>query len=432
MVEVLIVIAVLGVLAGISIVGYGSWRNQLAVNEIKSDITNAAASMESARNFGQGYPLSLPTTFKSSKSVTISYDSGDAKSFCLNGRSTSVTGVYYFLDSSKGKDPLNGTCAGGEGSTPDWTIFAYDTSLAGCSNFTIQLPITVPSNAPGSVIDWGDGATQPLTSSMQSHTYSTGGEKIVKYKGPISTINTASIDAVNRACLKEVRQWSIAASPTSVRFESSSNLQKVAAPPASLTNWGSMFYGATNFNQDISGWDASNVTNMSYMFINATTFNKNIGSWDTSKVTSLNGMFQNASSFNQDIGSWNTSKVTNMNSTFSTATVFNQDIDSWNTANVTDMSSMFVSAVAFNKNIGSWNTAKVTNMNNMFNAATVFNQNISGWNTSKVTLMNYMFRNATYFNQNLSGWNVTSVTSKPPMSFDLNTYRWTLPKPVWT
>ena len=38
-----------------------------------------------------------------------------------------------------------------------------------------------------------------------------------------------------------------------------------------------MFYNNRSFNQNISGWNTSNVTNMSYMFDGATTFNQNIG-----------------------------------------------------------------------------------------------------------------------------------------------------------
>ena len=159
------------------------------------------------------------------------------------------------------------------------------------------------------------------------------------------------------------------------------------------------------------------MTSMNGIFNNSTNFNQNISSWDTSNVTSMNGIFAGARNFNQNISIWNTSKVTIMSSAFATANKFNQPIGSWNTSQVTDMGYMFSNNSKFNENIDSWNTSKVFNMYAMFQNATAFNQNIASWNTSKVTLMENMFNGATVFNQNISGWNVTKVSPVPPTDF---------------
>ena len=58
------------------------------------------------------------------------------------------------------------------------------------------------------------------------------------------------------------------------------------------------FRGRTAFNEDIGGWDVSNVTSMREMFQSASSFNQDISNWNVA----LFGMFENATSFNQDIG----------------------------------------------------------------------------------------------------------------------------------
>ena len=47
-----------------------------------------------------------------------------------------------------------------------------------------------------------------------------------------------------------------------------------------------MFREAESFNQDISGWDTSNVVNMTDMFYIASSFNQDLSSWNVANVTS--------------------------------------------------------------------------------------------------------------------------------------------------
>ncbi len=187
---------------------------------------------------------------------------------------------------------------------------------------------------------------------------------------------------------------------------------------AKVTNMGGMFGGyqvVTPFNQDISGWNTAQVTTMQAMFQNATSFDQNIGGWNTAKVTDMSYMFTGASSFNQDIGNWNTAQVTDMKWMFPNATSFSQDISRWNTASVTNMRGMFWNATSFDQNIGGWNTAQVTNMRNMFFNATSFNQDISRWSTASVTDMDSVFVRATSFDQDIGEWNVEAVTTMESM-----------------
>jgi surface protein len=85
-----------------------------------------------------------------------------------------------------------------------------------------------------------------------------------------------------------------------------------------------------NFNEDISGWNVSNVTNMANMFFRARKFNQPLNNWNVSNVTNMRGMFMLASDFNQPLNNWNVSNVTNMEKMFHGASDFNQPLNNWN------------------------------------------------------------------------------------------------------
>ena len=72
----------------------------------------------------------------------------------------------------------------------------------------------------------------------------------------------------------------------------------------------SYMFPSSNFNQDISHWDISNVKNMRVMFYYNSSFNQDISYWDVSEVTDMGDMLASASSFNQDLSAWDVDKVT--------------------------------------------------------------------------------------------------------------------------
>jgi prepilin-type N-terminal cleavage/methylation domain-containing protein len=166
-VELIIVIVVIGILAGITVVGYGAWRDRAAKTEVTSDLRNAALAMNNYRNFNNAYPTSLTQTgFKESPNVTVTQVSGDASSFCINARSRVKTSIVYYVNSTNQIQPVPGTC------TLMAPVIAAQTLSATSAKVTWG---TVP-NATNYTLDWSTTSTfnssNFTTTSNTSHTIS--------------------------------------------------------------------------------------------------------------------------------------------------------------------------------------------------------------------------------------------------------------------
>ena len=291
-------------------------------------------------------------------------------------------------------------------------ILEYNTNYSSGTEITLPLRGNVNVN-----IDWGDGsAIENITTSGDvSHTYSSNGIYTVEITGNLERFG-GEIDSSNSAKLTKVLSFgNLGLISLRKAFYYARNLTVVPdTVPTTVTDMSYMFYGAFNFNDDISNWNVSNVTNMAYIFYNAHNFNQDIGSWNVGNVTDMAYIFSNTN-FNQDIGNWNVSNVTNMTYMFYNAQNFNQDIGSWNVGNVTDMAYMFYNAHNFNQDIGNWNVSNVTDMSYMFSEAFFFNQDIGNWNVSNVTNMSGMFDDIFDFNQDIGSWDVSNVTNMAGM-----------------
>jgi surface protein len=215
----------------------------------------------------------------------------------------------------------------------------------------------------------------------------------------------------------------------------------------------SMFSSANYFNQDISGWNVSNVNTMGAMFIFAGSFNKNLSNWNVSKVSDFSTMFQ-SSGFNNGLATgvggtlnWNTSGAKNLYGVFLDNTSFNQNISSWDVSGCTSFNQMFSGAIRFNNGASllTTNTAPLTwnlntagalksiDMTSMFNGARSFSQNISTWNIKNVSTMTTMFTlNTTSMTKNLfdamlTEWGITDASVNVPKTpFAFNTIKYSL------
>jgi type II secretory pathway pseudopilin PulG len=111
LIELLVIIGVLSILVTLTLVVAGNWRISTAQTEVKSDLKSVKGAMENARNFGTGYPTSIPSTFTASPNVTVTYEWGSSSDYCIEARSTAETTVMYYFDSTHPSgEPQPGTC----------------------------------------------------------------------------------------------------------------------------------------------------------------------------------------------------------------------------------------------------------------------------------------------------------------------------------
>ena len=260
-----------------------------------------------------------------------------------------------------------------------------------------------------------------LAGNPTTHTYSTKGIKTILISGTdVSILN--NLDLRNK--LISVESWgSVGTQWLSMEgtFESCENLVINATDVPAFKVGASCketFKGCTNFNEDLSGWNMSNVSN-------------------------TDGMFYSAESFNQSLNSWDVSNVTTMESMFGFARSFNQPLNNWDVSNVTNMFGMFFSAESFNQSLSNWDVSNVTTMENMFESASLFDQDLSSWDVSNCTSMFFMLNQSalsiTNYDLLLAAWSQLTLQSNVAFGTDaqfcdsaaertsiINTFNWTI------
>lgn len=128
-VELATVIVVIAILVSVIAVGYRTWRHEIAVSSVKSDLSQISSAMKSTKNFKNGFPEIAPNTkfngdaatkgiFVSSPDVVMTYIDGGKKAYCIEAESASFEGVVYHLSADNGNTISEGVCPAVPPSSP--------------------------------------------------------------------------------------------------------------------------------------------------------------------------------------------------------------------------------------------------------------------------------------------------------------------------
>ena len=286
--------------------------------------------------------------------------------------------------------PYNWTITdGGLGcTTSDFFVTTWQTTTANES-------ITIPTTGSGYnyTIDWGDGTLEAGLTGNATHEYATAGTYTVKISGDFPRIAFGILSDVDSAKIQTVEQWGNQQwEDMSNAFIDCFNLKLNADDVPDLTLVTSLyrtFLGCTNLEDlknIISTWNLENITTVSGLFEN-TSFNQNINGWNVSNIEDFSSMFKNNTSFNQPLNNWNTEKANDLTNMFDGATAFNQPIGMWNVALAQYFDFMFLNATAFDQNLATWDISNTSSdsMDDMLVGSgmsqTNYDATLIGWST---------------------------------------------------
>jgi prepilin-type N-terminal cleavage/methylation domain-containing protein len=114
-VELMVVVVVIGILATVTIVSYGAWRQTATINQMKSDLSTVASTMENYKTFNNAYQITAInnttfTNFTPSPGDTLTGGSTDGINFCIDATNMQYTTLHWYID-NLGNTPTSGTCS---------------------------------------------------------------------------------------------------------------------------------------------------------------------------------------------------------------------------------------------------------------------------------------------------------------------------------
>jgi len=212
-------------------------------------------------------------------------------------------------------------------------VFSFDIVIpAGGASFT--LPTLTSSYTYNYFINWGDGTFVNNATTQLSHSFSNDTGADLTYTISIEGTFPAMDFYANRSVTNPLMITQI-------------------------NNWGDMewesfegaYRGCSNLtiSPDAGVPDLSNATSLEYAFYDCAFLNSDAGweNWDVSTITNMTETFYGATNFNGDISGWNVSNVTNMSALFKNTDEFDQPLENWNIGSVVSMLNIFENANAY-------------------------------------------------------------------------------------
>ncbi len=212
-------------------------------------------------------------------------------------------------------------------------VFSFDIVIPdGGASFT--LPIVTSTYTYNYFVNWGDGTFINNASTQLSHAFSndTGADLTytISIEGTFPVMDFyANRSVTNPLMITEIKNWG------DMEWES----------------FEGAYRGCENLtiSPDAGVPDLSNATSMEYAFYDCAALNSdaNWENWDVSTITNMTETFYGATNFNGDISGWNVSNVTNMSALFKNTDEFSQPLENWNIGSVVSMFNMFDNANAY-------------------------------------------------------------------------------------
>lgn len=144
-IEILIVIVVIGILAGIVILTYGLWQRRVADANVRSDVQQATSALKMYQNFSNDYPPNLGGVgFAPSNNVAMTLSTNAAQVRVYSGLTTSQN-AQLFLNTCNSLMPIT---SGGTSYNTSCSFAGNNIHVAGTnsSNVVWQGPTIQQSN----------------------------------------------------------------------------------------------------------------------------------------------------------------------------------------------------------------------------------------------------------------------------------------------